>query len=161
MLVAVADAGVAPRLLSALILNVPADIVVAPVNKLVPRNVHVPSPDLIIDNLVTVGSPSTGVKEPSAEPENVRIGDVAVVVVTEPKLLKVKAPVPEESIVPPSLPTVNKRFVVTALPVYFKIPPFNIKLDEMLEDAPMLLLLPPFAKVLIEIVPPLIEVTPV
>ena len=45
--------------------------------------------------------------------------------------------------------------------MYFKVPPFNTKLDATFVDAPMWLLVPPFARVPTDRIPPLMVVTPV
>ncbi len=78
-----------------------------------------------------------------------------------PVPVKVSAPEPEPSMVPPLLVKVNKRVVLTAAPVYLIVPPSNIKLDAALEDAPILLLLPPLANEEILKVPFVIFVYPV
>ena len=58
-------------------------------------------------------------------------------------LVNVSAPVPDESIVPPLLVSVNRRSVLTAAPVYFNVPPSNTKFAATWVEAPILLVLPP------------------
>ena len=62
---------------------------------------------------------------------------------------------------PLELPTEKSRSVDTAPPVYWRVPPFKTKLVAVFDEAPMLLLLPPLARLLTESVPPLIVVAPV
>ena len=106
------------------------------------------------------GLPKTGVKVPFAEPVKVRVGEVAAVVPSVPELPKVNAPVPDESIVAPLVPIVNKRSVVTAAPVYLSVPPLMTKFVAALLDAPILLLDPPLASVPTDKVPAEIVVAP-
>ena len=121
-----------------------------------------PVPDLVKDEAPEVaGLPKTGVKIPFAEPVKVRVGEVAAVVPSVPELPKVNAPVPDESIVAPLVPIVNKRSVVTAAPVYLRVPPLMTKFVAALLEAPMPLFDPPVARVLTDIVPPEIVVIPV
>ena len=120
--------------------RVPAEIVEPPVKVLAPESVQIPVPDLVMaDAPEVVGLPKTGVKAPSAEPVKVKVGDVAAVVPSEPTLLKVSAPAPEESIVAPFAPTVNKRFTLTAAPVYLSVPPLMTKFAAVALAAPILL----------------------
>ena len=127
-----------------------------------PASVQIPSPDLVNTEAPEVaGLPKTGVNVPFADPVNVRVGDVAAVVASEPALPNVSAPVPDESMVAPFAPTVNNRFVVTAPPVYLNVPPLITKLVATLLDAPILLLELPLASVLTDKVPAEIVVIPV
>ena len=79
----------------------------------------------------------------------------------EPVLVKVNAPVPEASIDPPLVVNVNKRSELTAAPVYWSVPPSKTKFAEAFVEAPILLLLPPLAKLDTESVPAEIVVIPV
>jgi len=79
----------------------------------------------------------------------------------EPVLLKLTAPLPEASNVPPLVPTLNNLSVLTVPPVYFKVPPLRIKFAAALDDSPMPEAAPPLAKTLTLNVPPLIVVEPV
>ena len=125
-------------------------------------SVHVPAPDLVMADAPDVaGLPKIGVKVPFAEPAKVKVGDEAAVVPSEPAFPKVSAPVPDESIVAPLAPTVNKRSVVTAAPVYLSVPPLMTKFVAALLDAPMLLFDEPFARVATDKAPPEMVVTPV
>ena len=129
---------------------------------MVAASVHVPAPDLVkADAPEVAGLPKIGVRVPFAEPVKVKVGDVAAVVPIEPALLKVSAPVPDESIVAPLVPIVNKRSVVTAAPVYFSVPPLMTRLAARALAAPMPLLDPPSANVPADKVPPEIVVIPV
>jgi len=78
----------------------------------------------------------------------------------EPVLVKFTAPLPEASIVPLLVPTLNSLSVLTAAPVYCKVPPLRIKFVAALEDLPMPELLPPLAKRLVLNIPPLMVVAP-
>ena len=125
-------------------------------------SVQVPAPDLVMADAPEVaGLPKIGVRVPFAEPVKVKVGDEAAVVPSEPAFPKVSAPVPDESIVAPLVPIVNKRSVVTAAPVYLSVPPLMTKFVAALLDAPMLLLDPPLASVPTDKVPPEIVVIPV
>ena len=128
---------------------------------MVPASVQMPAPDLVNAEVPEAGLPKTGVNVPFADPVNVRVGDVAAVVASEPALPNVSAPVPDESMVAPLAPTVNNRSVVTAPPVYLNVPPLITKLVAALLDAPILLLEPPLASVLTDKVPAEIVVIPV
>ena len=78
-----------------------------------------------------------------------------------PTLVRVKAPLPEASIDPPDIPSENNRSVLTAAPVYWRVPPFIIRLAATLVDAPKLLLIPPLASELTLNTPVLMVLTPV
>ena len=95
------------------------------------------------------------------DPVKVRVGVVKEVVPIVPALLNVKAPLPDASIEPPLVPTVNNRSVLAALPVYFRVPPLITKLEAEFVDLPILLFDPPAANVDTDNVPALIVVTPV
>ena len=128
---------------------------------MVAASVHVPVPDLVKADVPDVaGLPKIGVKVPFAEPVRVKVGEVAAVVPNVPELPKVNAPVPDESIVAPFAPTVNKRSVVTAAPVYLSVPPLMTKFVAALLDAPILLLDPPLASVPTDKVPAEIVLVP-
>src|SRR5258707_14820593 len=60
----------------------------------------------------------------------------------EPALLKLTGLPPEESIVPPRVPMVNRRLVVPPLPVIFRIPPLRTRLAAEVSDGFPMLLLP-------------------
>ena len=78
-----------------------------------------------------------------------------------PVLVKVSAPVPDASMLPPLLVMVNNRSVLTAAPVYLRVPPSNTRLAATLLDAPMLLFAAPLAKLDTDKIPPEIVVAPV
>jgi hypothetical protein len=78
-----------------------------------------------------------------------------------PELLKFNAPVPDPSIVPPLVLNVNNRLQDCISPVYLSVPPLNTRFEALLEEAPMLLLLPPLLRVLMEITPALMVTGPV
>ena len=78
-----------------------------------------------------------------------------------PALPNVRAPVPDESMVPPLAPSVNRRFVVSPTPVYCNVPPSNTRLAAALVACPMFPATPPFPIVAALKVPALIVVTPV
>ena len=98
--------------------------------------------------------------EPVFVPSSVSV--LAVVLLLKPMalaLVKFTAPEPEASIVLEAC-SEKRRFVLTAAPLYSSVPPFRIKLVAAVEDAPMLLLLPPLASVVACSVPALMRVTP-
>ena len=63
--------------------------------------------------------------------------------------------------VPPLSVIVNKRFVLTAAPLYLSVPPSNTRLPATLVEAPILLFEPPSASVAPDNIPAEIVVEPV
>src|SRR5438874_11450271 len=99
--------------------NVPALTVVVPVYVFTPPSVHVPAP-LFTKLVAPLLSPMIAaiVLLPVFEPVRVRVRvPVWLLKPIEPVLVKFTAPDPDASIVPPEVPTENKRSVETAAPV--------------------------------------------
>jgi hypothetical protein len=76
-------------------------------------------------------------------------------------LLYVTAPVPDASSVPPLVPSVMLRFVLTVAPVYCSVPPLRMRLTALVVADPIPLAVPPAARLLVLSVPPLMVVLPV
>ena len=109
------------------------------------------------------GSVHLGLKAIEVIPFRVNVGVVPLTVAKFPVALNVRVPpVPEESIVAPFAPTVNKRLIETpvAEPVYFNVPPSMTKLLAALEELPIPLLDPPFTRDETDKTPPLMVVIP-
>ena len=121
-----------------------------------------PVPDLVkLEVPEVAGLAKIGVSVAVPVPVKVKVGELAAVVAIVPTLLKVNAPLPEASIVPPLLPMVNNRSVDTSPPVYFNVPPLITSLVAAFDDLPILLSDPPAAKLETLKVPALIVVMPV
>lgn len=136
-------------------------MVVTPVKVFAPDSTQVPLPDLVKE-VTPVLSPMMGVRllEPVLLPSSVSVfAVVSALKPIAPELVKFTAPVPEASIVLDACKE-KSRLVLTAVPVYSKVPPLRIKLLAAVDDVPILLLLPPLASVVACSVPALMRVIP-
>lgn len=129
---------------------------------LAPLRTHWPDPDFVSE-VAPVLLPITAARvlAPVFDPVRVKVrAEVEPLNPMLPVLVKLTAPDPEASIVPLLPPIEKRRSVLTVAPVYLKVPPSITRFVAALLEAPMLLLLPPAAKVLAESVPPLMVVPP-
>ena len=110
-------------------------------------------------------SPNTAasVFAPALLPVKVKVWGPPPEITTLPVFVRFNAPLPDESIVlpPPLLVSVNRRFELEPVPVYFSVPPSSTRLAAAFVDWPISLAVPPSASVPTMSVPPLIVVAPV
>src|ERR1700730_9281326 len=116
-------------------------MLVAPVKVFVPVRTQVPTP-LLVRLVAPLLSPiiAASVLLPVFVPVSVSVrAPLWLLKPIDPVLVRLSAPDPDASIVPPEVPTENKRSVETAAPVYCKMPPLRTRFVAALVDAPMLL----------------------
>ena len=109
----------APRALAWPSLRVPSEMIVPPEWLLAPASSHVPAPFLIRLVVSELGLASTAVRalSPTWPPVRMSVRGPEPLLTMSPGLVKVSAPLPEASSVPPFGPRVNRRSVLCAAPV--------------------------------------------
>ena len=134
---------------------------------LVPLIVQLPPPSLAREVAPAALSrrDAASVFAPLLLPVNVSVRVPAPGKASLPVLVKFNAPVPDESITPPLLVSVNNRSVFEPAPVYRSVPPLKtseaaLVAAEVLSPLPILLALPISANELTDSRPALIVVAP-